>query len=67
MTEQDKRETPSGSPVQHHSSDRGRSTPPLRKEIQARIVRPHKGDVGRAGTNEEIFQGSKEKELRGTQ
>lgn len=31
--------------------------------VRPRIVHPHKGDVGRPGTNEEIFQGSKAKEL----
>jgi|HubBroStandDraft_1064217.scaffolds.fasta_scaffold147809_1 hypothetical protein len=31
--------------------------------VRPRIVHPHKGDVGRPGTNEEIFQGSKTKEL----
>ena len=36
----------------------------LGDEIRARTNRPHKGDVGRPGTNEEVFQGSKEKELR---
>lgn len=32
--------------------------------VGPRIVHPHKGDVGRAGTNEEIYQGSKMKELK---
>lgn len=36
----------------------------LNAEVRARIERPHKGDVGRPGTNEEIYQGSKEKELK---
>ncbi len=36
----------------------------LGQEIRAQIRRPHKGDVGRPGTNEEIFQGSKMKELK---
>jgi hypothetical protein len=38
--------------------------PTLGQEIAAHTNRPHKGDVGRPGTNEEIFQGSKEKELK---
>lgn len=38
--------------------------PSLNREIRARIERPHKGDVGRPGTNEEIFQGSKQRELK---
>lgn len=37
-------------------------TPSLGEDIRARLDRPHKGDVGRPGTNEEIFQGSKERE-----
>jgi hypothetical protein len=36
----------------------------LNKDIRERIERPHKGDAGRPGTNEEIYQGSKEKELK---
>ncbi|MFZ0629658.1 MAG: hypothetical protein WA399_17975 [Acidobacteriaceae bacterium] len=42
-------------------------TPPktsLNQDIRARIERPHKGDVGRPGTNEEVYQGSKQKELK---
>jgi hypothetical protein len=43
----------------------GNASPPtsLNQDIRARIARPHKGDVGREETNEEIFQGSKMKEL----
>ena len=33
--------------------------------VAPRIVHRHKGDVGRVGTNEEIYQGSKQKELPG--
>ncbi len=36
----------------------------LSEDIRAQVERPHKGDVGRPGTNEEIFQGSKQRELR---
>lgn len=36
----------------------------LHEEIRTRIVHPHKGDVGRPGTNEEIYQGSKGRELK---
>ncbi|HEX3662357.1 MAG TPA: hypothetical protein VHU89_13050 [Acidobacteriaceae bacterium] len=36
----------------------------LNEDIRARIEHPHKGDVGRPGTNEEIFQGSKQRELK---
>ena len=38
--------------------------PSLGQQISAHTNRPHKGDVGRPGTNEEIFQGSKMKELK---
>lgn len=38
--------------------------PSLGQQISARTNRPHKGDVGRPGTNEEVFQGSKGKELK---
>jgi hypothetical protein len=37
--------------------------PTLGEDIRARVKHVHKGDVGVPGTNEEIFQGSKEKEL----
>lgn len=36
----------------------------LGEQVRARTDQPHKGDVGRPGTNEEIFQGSKMKELK---
>lgn len=35
----------------------------VRQQVRAHTNRPHKGDVGRPGTNEEVFQGSKMKEL----
>ena len=38
--------------------------PTLGQQISAHTNRPHKGDVGRLGTNEEVFQGSKGKELK---
>lgn len=38
--------------------------PSLGERISARTNRPHKGDVGRPGTNEEVYQGSKQKELK---
>lgn len=34
----------------------------LGEDIRARVIRPHKGEVGNPGTNEEVFQGSKGKE-----
>jgi hypothetical protein len=37
--------------------------PTLGEDIRARVKHVHKGDVGVPGTNEEIFQGSKMKEL----
>jgi hypothetical protein len=67
------RESPTESPA--HGMERApdgpveinvRPEPPrtsLNTEVRARIERPHKGDVGRPGTNEEIYQGSKQKEL----
>ena len=38
--------------------------PTLGEDIRARVKHVHKGDVGVPGTNEEIFQGSKMKELK---
>lgn len=35
----------------------------LAQDIHARVLHQHKGDVGRPGTNEEVFQGSKQKAL----
>lgn len=35
----------------------------LSEDIRAHTNRPHKGDVGRPETNEEVYQGSKTKEL----
>lgn len=46
-----------------HGMEREPEGTSLNQDIRARIMHPHKGDVGRAGTNEEIFQGSKQKEL----
>lgn len=44
--------------------DTARSGVPLSEAIRAHTNHPHKGDVGRPGTNEEVFQGSKQKELK---
>jgi len=33
------------------------------QEVKPRIMHVHKGDVGRPGVNDEIFQGSKTREL----
>lgn len=46
-----------------HGMEREPKRASLSKDIRAHTNRPHKGDVGREGTNEEIFQGSKQKEL----
>jgi hypothetical protein len=53
---------PAGPPEsEHHGMEH---EPSLGQQIAAHTNRPHKGDVGRPGTNEEIFQGSKQKELK---
>ncbi len=57
------RKAPTGSRSEENV-DRERSGVPLREAIHAHTNHPHKGDVGRPGTNEEVFQGSKEKELK---
>lgn len=44
--------------------DSERSGASLSEDIRARTLRPHKGDVGRPETNEEVYQGSKEKEIK---
>lgn len=64
MTEPGKYEEPERSSERDGRAEEQETRPSLNQDIRARITRPHKGDVGRAGTNEEIFQGSKEKELR---
>lgn len=46
-----------------HGMEREPARSSLAEDIRAHINRPHKGDVGRPGTNEEVFQGSKTKEL----
>lgn len=47
-----------------HGMEREPNRPSLNEEIRARIPNLHKGDVGRPGTNEEVYQGSKQKELK---
>ena len=54
---------PANKTEQDKDRERASGPTPLRQAIHARINRPHKGDVGRAETNEEIFQGSTMKEL----
>jgi len=70
--EQYRRESPTGSENEDGKSESGtdqgldteRSGASLNQDIRAQINHPHKGDVGRPGTNEEVFQGSKQKELK---
>jgi hypothetical protein len=51
--------------TQTHGMEREPEGTSLSEDIRARTHRPHKGDVGGAGgANEEIFQGSKQKELK---
>ena len=62
------RDTPRSSPSglienEGHGMERQPAVP-LGEQIRAHTNRPHKGDVGREGTNEEVFQGSKMKELK---
>jgi len=46
-----------------HGMERAPTVTSLGQNIRAHTNRPHKGDVGRPGTNEEVYQGSKQKEL----
>jgi hypothetical protein len=63
MTAPDKHQKPANKTERDEDSDRAGGRAPLGHEIRQRIARPHKGEVGRPETNEEIFQGSKMKEL----
>lgn len=56
-----RRESPT-EPVDH-GMERAPTDTTRGEEIRAHTNRPHKGDVGRPGTNEEVYQGSKQKEL----
>jgi hypothetical protein len=47
----------------NHGMERAPSVTGLGGDIRAHSNRPHKGDVGRPGTNEEVYQGSRQKEL----
>lgn len=47
----------------NHGMEREPSATSLQQDIRAHTNQPHKGDVGRPGTNEEVYQGSKQKEL----
>lgn len=55
---------PAGPPESEAHDRERRAEPTLGQQISAHTNRPHKGDVGRPGTNEEVFQGSKGKELK---
>ncbi|MFP5230704.1 MAG: hypothetical protein ACLGXA_24060 [Acidobacteriota bacterium] len=58
-------QNPPPPPTGSKTQDKERApAPPLGEQIRAHTNRPHKGDVGRPGTNEEVFQGSKGKELK---
>lgn len=46
-----------------HGMEREPTVTSLSEDIRAHTNHPHKGDVGRPGTNEEVYQGSKQKEL----
>ncbi len=46
-----------------HGMEREPEHTSLSEDIRAHTNRPHKGDVGRPGTNEEVFQGSKGREI----
>lgn len=50
--------------VDHGMERKPDSKTSLGQDIRARSNRPHKGDLGRRGSNEEVFQGSKQKELK---
>ncbi len=60
--EQYRRDSPADEKNEAVDTERGGAT--LSQDIRAHINHPHKGDVGRPGTNEEVFQGSKQKELK---
>jgi hypothetical protein len=64
MKEPGNREKPAKHTGQSEDHGRAERKAPLSQAIHARVNRPHKGDVGRPQANEEIFQGSKMKELR---
>lgn len=52
---------------EHGSSDHADEAAPrtgVNGSVAPRIMHRHKGDVGRPETNEEIFQGSKMRELK---
>lgn len=51
-------------PVDHGMERQPDPNTSLQQDIRAHTNQPHKGDVGRHGTNEEVFQGSKQKELK---
>ena len=57
----DRRREPA--PSDRELPDASEKTTSVNESVRARTMHPHKGDVGRAGTNEEIYQGSKEREL----
>jgi hypothetical protein len=64
MPDQSKTTRPDPASEDRKPTNASENTTSLNESVRARIAHPHKGDVGRAGTNEEIYQGSKTKELR---
>ena len=54
---------PQPAETETHGMERQPSVTSLGQDIRAHTNRPHKGDVGRPGTNEEVYQGSKQREL----
>jgi len=46
-----------------HGMEREPTGTSLGEDIRAKINQPHKGDVGRAETNEDIYQGSKMQQI----
>jgi hypothetical protein len=59
MAERENKTTESDPRREKGSTEKPRTS--LSEDIRARIARPHKGDVGRPETNEEIYQGSKQR------
>jgi hypothetical protein len=64
MTESDRKIRKAQGDERDKTRPQESSSTSLNEDIRARVARPHKGDVGRPKANEEIFQGSKQKELK---
>lgn len=48
---------------QTHGMEREPTVTSLSEDIRAKTNHPHKGDVGRPETNEDIYQGSKMRQI----